>query len=74
MFCCLTTLFSGFLHWREVLVFLQVITMILPFSHSKECFCRFAAKLPCCQVFFAREKVLACLQLYHANSNCFSLK
>ena len=48
--------------------------MILTLSHSKECFCRFVAKLRCCQGFFAPKKVFACLRLYHANSNCFSLK
>ena len=37
--------------------------MILTLSHSKECFCRFVAKLGSCQVFFAPRKVLVCLQL-----------
>ena len=46
----LFTLHRGF-------VFLQVITMILTkSSHSKECFCRFVAKLRCCQVFLKRKR------------------
>ena len=46
----------SFLHWREVLVFLQVIRMIVTLSHSKECFCCFVAKLRCCQVFLHRKR------------------
>ena len=74
LFRCYITLFSAFLHCMEVLVFLQVITMIVTLYHCKECFCGFVAKLRCCQVFFTAKKVFACWQLYHANCSCFSLK
>ena len=53
---CYMTLFSAFLHCMEVLVFLQVITMIVTLYHCKECFCGFVAKLRCCQVFFQRKR------------------
>ena len=74
LFRCQITMFSAFLHCIEVLVFLQVITMIVTLYHCKECFCRFVAKLGCCQVFFSAKKVFACFRLYHANCSCFSLK
>ena len=48
------TLFSAFLHCMEVLIFLQVITMIVTLYHWKEFFCGFVAKLRCCQVFLQR--------------------
>ena len=74
LFRCYITLFSAFLRCMEVLVFLQVITMIVTLYHCKECFCGFVAKLRCCQVFFAAKEALACWRLYHANCSCFSLK
>ena len=58
LFRCQITLFSAFLHCIEVLVFLQVITMIVTLYHCKECFCGFVAKLRCCQVFCFSEKGL----------------
>ena len=56
LFRCYITLFSAFLHCMEVLVFLQVITMIVTLYHCKECFCGFVAKLRCCQVFLQRKR------------------
>ena len=56
LFRCYITLFSAFLHGIEVLVFLQVITMILTLSYSKQCFSRFVAKLRCWQVFLHRKR------------------
>ena len=50
------TLFSAFLHCMEVLVFLQLITMIVTIYHSKECFCGVVAKLRCCQVFLQQKR------------------
>ena len=50
------TLFSAFLHCMEVLIFLQIITMIVTLYHCKECFCGFVAKLRCCQVFLQRKR------------------
>ena len=50
------TLFWAFLHRMEVLIFLQIITMIVTLYHCKECFCGFVAKLRCCQVFLQRKR------------------
>ena len=57
LFLCFITLFSAFLLCMEVLIFLQIITMIVTLYHCKECFCGFVAKLRCCQVFFSAKKV-----------------
>ena len=69
---------SAFLHCIEVLVFLQVITMIVTLYHCKECFCRFS-KLRCCQVFLQRKRsspvcgfIKLILAVSHSNDN-FSL-
>ena len=56
LFLCFITLFSAFLHCMEVLIFLQIITMIVTLYHCKECFCGFVAKLRCCQVFLQRKR------------------
>jgi len=57
--------------------------MIVTFSHSKECFCRFVAKLRYCQVFFHRKGswpvcslITLILALSHSNESysCFSQK
>ena len=56
LFLCYITLFSAFLHCMEVLIFLQIITMMVTLYHCKECFCCFVAKLRCCQVFLQRKR------------------
>jgi len=61
LFRCYITLFSAFLHCMDVLIFLQVFTMIITLYHWKECFCGFVAKLRCCQVFICSEKGLRLL-------------
>ena len=77
------TLFSAFLHCMEVLVFLQVITMIVTLYHCKECFCGFVAKLRCCQVFLQRKRsspvggfITLIVAVFHSNESfsCFSSK
>ena len=52
--------------------------MILTFSHSKECFCRFVAKSRCCQVFFHRKRsspvcglITLTLTVSHSNETDF---
>ena len=73
------TLFSAFLHCLEILVFLQVITMIVTLNHCKECFCGFVAKLRCCQVFLQRKRssavggfITLIVAVFHSNES-FSL-
>ena len=77
LFRCYITLFSAFLHCMEVLVFLQVITMIVTLSHSKKYFCffflagshsnetfsRFKSKISMSSTFFALETVFGCSKL-----------
>ena len=55
--------------------------MILTSSHSKECFCRFVAKLRCCQVFLQRKRsspvcgfITLIVAVFHSNESfsCFS--
>ena len=62
----------------EVLVFLQVITMIVTLSHFKKYFCCFVAKLRCFQVFFAAKRsspvggfITLILAVYHSNESVF---
>ena len=83
LFRCHITLFSAFLHCIEVLVFLQVITMIVTLYHCKECFCGFVAKLRCCQVFLQRKRsspvcgfITLIVAVSHSNESfsCFSPK
>ena len=83
LFRCQITLFSAFLHCIEVLVFLQVITMIVTLYHCKECFCGFVAKLRCCQVFLQRKRsspvcgfITLIVAVSHSNESfsCFSPK
>ena len=78
LFRCYITLFSAFLHCMEVLVFLQVITMIVTLSHSKKYFCCFVAKLRFFQVFLQRKRsspvggfITLILVVSHSNESVF---
>ena len=78
LFRCYITLFSAFLHCMEVLVFLQVITMIVTLSHSKKYFCCFVAKLRFLQVFLQRKRsspvggfITLILVVSHSNESVF---
>ena len=83
LFRCHITLFSAFLHCMEILVFSQVITTIVILYNCKECFCGFAAKLRCCQVFLQQKRpwpvggfITLIVAVSHSNErfSCFSPK
>ena len=55
--------------------------MIVTLYHCKECFCRFVAKLRCCQVFLQRKRsspvcsfVTLIVAVSHSNDNFSLLK
>ena len=68
MFRCKITLFSAFFHGIEGLVLLQVITLILTLSHSKQCFLVLLLNYAFGR-FFCTEKGFRFFAGYHTNSS-----
>ena len=72
VFAVLLLNYDVFLHWIKVFANFQLITLIVPTSHSKERFCCFVAKLHFFS-FFALEKGFCLFAANHVDSNYTSL-